>query len=64
MFWDEEKKLGKALLLHGDEPAPVSIRLEPLGSVAGVSVDAGGRARGRCKASSARQRQTGEDAAR
>jgi hypothetical protein len=43
VFWDEEKKLGKALLLRGDEPGPVSVRLEPLGSVAGVLVDAGGR---------------------
>jgi hypothetical protein len=44
VFWDEEKKLGKALLLHGNEPGPVCVRLEPLGSVAGVLVDAGGRA--------------------
>jgi hypothetical protein len=43
VFWDEEKKLGKAVLAHGDEPSPLTVRLEPLGSVAGVLVDAGGR---------------------
>jgi hypothetical protein len=61
VFWDEEKKLGKALLVHGDEPAPVSIRLEPLGSVAGVLVDAGGRAQAGAKLQvrySARQEKT------
>jgi hypothetical protein len=61
VFWDEERKLGKALLLHGDERGPVSVRLEPLGSVDGVLVDAGGRAQAGAKLQmrySARQEKT------
>jgi hypothetical protein len=43
VFWDEEKKLGKAVLANGDEPSPLTVRLEPLASVVGALVDTGGR---------------------
>jgi hypothetical protein len=43
VFWQEEKKIGKAVLTRGDEPAPLVVRLEPLGAVAGLLVDDEGR---------------------
>ncbi len=41
-FYHREKKLGKALLLQGDETKPLTVRLEPLGAIAGRILDAKG----------------------
>jgi RNA polymerase sigma factor (sigma-70 family) len=38
-----EKRLGKVVLLRGDEPAPLTVRLEPLGALAGRVLDADGK---------------------
>jgi RNA polymerase sigma factor (sigma-70 family) len=43
VLYHEEKKLAKALTLRGDERGPLTVRLEPLGSLAGRLVDAGGQ---------------------
>jgi RNA polymerase sigma factor (sigma-70 family) len=43
VFWHEEKNLGRALLVYGDEHGPLDVRLEPLAGVAGRLVDAAGR---------------------
>jgi RNA polymerase sigma factor (sigma-70 family) len=38
-----EKRLGKLQVLRGDEPSPITVRLEPLGALAGRILDAEGR---------------------
>jgi hypothetical protein len=43
VFWDEDKKLAKAVLVRGDESDPLSVRLEPLAAVNGLLLDAQGR---------------------
>jgi RNA polymerase sigma factor (sigma-70 family) len=43
VFWHEEKKLARAVLVRGDERGPLTVRLEPLGSATGRLVDAEGR---------------------
>ncbi|HEV3260032.1 MAG TPA: hypothetical protein VG013_24400 [Gemmataceae bacterium] len=43
VFWHEEKKLAKAVLVRGNEPGPLTVRLEPLGAVTGLLRDAEGR---------------------
>jgi hypothetical protein len=45
VFWHEQRKLARAVLVRGDEPEPLTIRLEPLGAVIGRLVDADGRPR-------------------
>jgi protocatechuate 3,4-dioxygenase beta subunit len=42
-FIHPEKKLAKVAKIHGDERAPLTIRLEPLGTLTGRVLDAGGR---------------------
>jgi hypothetical protein len=43
VFWHEEKKLAQTVLVRGEEPGPLTIRLAPLGAVTGRLVDASGR---------------------
>jgi RNA polymerase sigma factor (sigma-70 family) len=43
LFWHEGLKLAGALELRGDEPGPVTARLEPWGTVSGRLVDASGK---------------------
>jgi RNA polymerase sigma factor (sigma-70 family) len=43
LFVHPEKKLARVLTLRGDEPGPLTVRLEPTGSVAGRILDARGR---------------------
>jgi hypothetical protein len=43
VFWHEEKKLAKAVLVRGKEAGPLAVRLEPFGAVTGVLCDAEGR---------------------
>jgi RNA polymerase sigma factor (sigma-70 family) len=43
VFWHEEKKLARAVLLKGNERAPLTVRLEPLAAVRGRLVDGGGQ---------------------
>ena len=43
VFWHDEKKLARAVLVRGDEAGPLTVRLEPLGAVTGVLTDAEGR---------------------
>jgi RNA polymerase sigma factor (sigma-70 family) len=43
VFWHEEKKLARAVLLKGNERAPLTVRLEPLAAITGRLVDARGR---------------------
>ncbi len=42
-FYHREKKLGKVLVLQGDETKPLDVHLEPLGAIAGRILDAKGR---------------------
>jgi len=42
VFWHEEKKLAKAVLVRGNEHGPLAVRLEPLGAVTGLLRDAEG----------------------
>jgi len=42
-FWHKEKGLARAVLVHGDEPGPLTVRLEPLGAVSGQLVDEDGK---------------------
>jgi RNA polymerase sigma factor (sigma-70 family) len=43
VFWQEEKKLARAVLVRGDEPGPLKVRLEPLGTVTGLLRNAEGK---------------------
>src|SRR5262249_19134748 len=43
IFFHLEKRLARVLLVRGDEPAPLVVRLAPLGTVRGRLVDAAGR---------------------
>jgi RNA polymerase sigma factor (sigma-70 family) len=43
VLYSAEKKLGKALVLRGDEADPLRARLEPLSSLTGRALDATGR---------------------
>ncbi len=43
VFFHPEKKLGKVQAVRGDEAGPLTVRLEPLGSVTGRILDAKGR---------------------
>jgi hypothetical protein len=45
VFWDEQRKLAKTVLARGDEPGPLTVRLEPLSTVTGRLVDGDGRLR-------------------
>jgi len=40
VFFDAQKKLGKVQRLRGDDRGPLTVRLEPLGAIAGRLVDA------------------------
>jgi hypothetical protein len=42
-FHHKQKQLGAAVLVRGDEPKPLTIQLEPCGSVTGRLLDAGGK---------------------
>ena len=42
-FYHREKKLGKVLVLQGNETKPLDVRLEPLGAIVGRILDAKGR---------------------
>jgi protocatechuate 3,4-dioxygenase beta subunit len=43
LFWHKEKGLGRAVLMWGDERPPITIHLEPLGTVTGRLVDEEGK---------------------
>ncbi|MCI0463301.1 MAG: carboxypeptidase regulatory-like domain-containing protein, partial [Gemmataceae bacterium] len=43
VFWHEQKQLAKAVVVRGDEPGPLTVRLEPLASATGRLVDVAGR---------------------
>jgi RNA polymerase sigma factor (sigma-70 family) len=43
VFFHPEKKLGKVEFVRGDDAGPLTVRLEPLGSLAGRVLDAEGR---------------------
>ncbi|HEY8505470.1 MAG TPA: sigma-70 family RNA polymerase sigma factor, partial [Gemmataceae bacterium] len=43
LFFHSEKKLAKLLSARGDEPAPLAVRLEPLGAAIGRVLDRSGR---------------------
>ncbi len=43
VFWHEKAKLARAITVHGDEKAPLKVRLEPRGSLTGRLVDEMGR---------------------
>ena len=43
VFIHEDKKLGKVLQVHGNEKGPLTVKLEPLGTVTGRMVDEAGR---------------------
>ncbi|HEV3449161.1 MAG TPA: sigma factor-like helix-turn-helix DNA-binding protein, partial [Gemmataceae bacterium] len=43
VFYHAEKKLGKVQAFRGDQPGPLSVRLEPLGAVTGRLLDDRGR---------------------
>jgi hypothetical protein len=45
IFYHAEKKLGKTVVLRGDEKGPLTVRLEPLGGFTGRLVDAKGNPR-------------------
>lgn len=42
-FYHRQKRLGKVLVLQGDETKTLNVRLEPLGAIAGRILDAKGR---------------------
>jgi hypothetical protein len=42
-FYHGEKRLGKALTLHGEQPEALTVRLEPCGEVIGRVVDRAGK---------------------
>src|SRR5262249_60650232 len=44
-FFHAEKRLAKMTAVRGEDPSPVTVRLETLGSVAGRVLDAGGKPR-------------------
>jgi hypothetical protein len=43
LFWHKEKGLGRAVLVWGDERGPITVHLEPLGTVTGRLVDEEGK---------------------
>ncbi|HLJ94074.1 MAG TPA: hypothetical protein VKU02_12885 [Gemmataceae bacterium] len=43
VFWNEDKKLAKAVLVRGDQTGRVAVQLEPFASAAGVLLDSQGR---------------------
>jgi RNA polymerase sigma factor (sigma-70 family) len=43
VFWHEEKNLARAVLVRGDEPGPLTVRLEPPATITGRLLDASGR---------------------
>ncbi len=43
LFWHKEKGLGRAVLVWGDERGPITMHLEPLGTVTGRLVDEEGK---------------------
>jgi hypothetical protein len=43
VFFHPEKKLGKVEFVRGDDAGPLTVRLEPLGTLAGRVLDAEGR---------------------
>jgi protocatechuate 3,4-dioxygenase beta subunit len=43
LFWHKEKGLGRAVLVWGDERGPITLHLEPLGTVTGRLVDEEGK---------------------
>jgi hypothetical protein len=45
VLWHEEKKLGRAVSVGGDESAPLTVRLQPLAAATGLLLDAAGRPR-------------------
>jgi RNA polymerase sigma factor (sigma-70 family) len=63
VVYSAEKKLGKVLVVRGDEPGPLRVRLEQLSSLTGRVLGADGRSRAGLQVS-ATLSQTGEDAAR
>jgi hypothetical protein len=63
VVFSPEKKLGKCLLMRGDETGPVELRLEALSSLTGRVVDADGRPRAGIQMH-ANMSNSGEDGAR
>jgi protocatechuate 3,4-dioxygenase beta subunit len=43
LFWHKEKELAKAMLVWGDERGPLTVRLEPLGTIHGRLTDPDGK---------------------
>ena len=59
MFFHPGRKLGGSARVKGDEPGPVSVRLEPCGVIIGRVVDDMGKPRGRLELHNIQGRNSG-----